>query len=60
MDLLFKVLKKKLDLTISSIEKELKTAVDKKLISINHEMIKPTVLGQRFLNDLLGIFFKVE
>jgi putative oxygen-independent coproporphyrinogen III oxidase len=48
----------KTGLTISSIEKELKTAVDKKLISINHEMIKPTVLGQRFLNDLLGIFLK--
>jgi oxygen-independent coproporphyrinogen-3 oxidase len=48
----------KTGLTISSIEKELKTALDKKLININHEMIKPTVLGQRFLNDLLGIFLK--
>ena len=48
----------KTGLMISSIEKELKTAADKKLISINNEMIKPTVLGQRFLNDLLGIFLK--
>ena len=48
----------KTGLFISSIDKELKTALDKKLISINHEMIKPTVLGQRFLNDLLGIFLK--
>ncbi|MEY2929093.1 MAG: putative oxidoreductase [Pseudomonadota bacterium] len=35
----------KTGLIISSIDKELK-------------MIKPTVLGQRFLNDLLGIFLK--
>ena len=48
----------KTGLIISSIEKELKTAADKKLISINQDMIKPTVLGQRFLNDLLGIFLK--
>jgi oxygen-independent coproporphyrinogen-3 oxidase len=48
----------KTGLNISDIGKELKDAVDKKLISIDHEMIKPTLLGQRFLNDLLGIFLK--
>jgi len=48
----------KTGLIISSIDKELKTAIDKKLISIDHEVIKPTVLGQQFLNDLLGIFLK--
>jgi len=48
----------KTGLNISSIDKELKTALDKKLISMNHEMIKPTLLGQRFLNDLLSIFLK--
>jgi oxygen-independent coproporphyrinogen-3 oxidase len=48
----------KTGLNISDIGKELKAAVDKKLISMDHEMIKPTLLGQRFLNDLLGIFLK--
>jgi oxygen-independent coproporphyrinogen-3 oxidase len=48
----------KTGLNISDIGKELKDAVDKKLISIDHEMIKPTLLGQRFLNDLLSIFLK--
>jgi oxygen-independent coproporphyrinogen-3 oxidase len=48
----------KTGLNISSINKELKTAIDKKLITKDHEMIKPTLLGQRFLNDLLSIFLK--
>ena len=48
----------KTGLNISAIDKELKTAIDKKLITMNHEMIKPTLLGQRFLNDLLSIFLK--
>ena len=33
-------------------------ATNKKLISIDDEIIKPTLLGQRFLNDLLSIFLK--
>jgi len=45
-------------LNISAIDKELKAAIDKKLITMDHEMIKPTLLGQRFLNDLLSIFLK--
>jgi oxygen-independent coproporphyrinogen-3 oxidase len=48
----------KTGLNISVINNELKTATDKKLISMNHEIIKPTLLGQRFLNDLLSIFLK--
>jgi oxygen-independent coproporphyrinogen-3 oxidase len=48
----------KTGLNISTIDKELKTAIDKKLITMDHEMIKPTLLGQRFLNDLLSIFLK--
>ena len=48
----------KTGLNISAIDKELKAAIDKKLIAMDHEMIKPTLLGQRFLNDLLSIFLK--
>ncbi|QDD10281.1 radical SAM family heme chaperone HemW [Candidatus Methylopumilus planktonicus] len=48
----------KTGLYISAIDKELKAAIDKKLITMDHEMIKPTLLGQRFLNDLLSIFLK--
>ncbi len=48
----------KTGLNISAIDKELKAALDKKLITMDHEVIKPTLLGQRFLNDLLGIFLK--
>jgi oxygen-independent coproporphyrinogen-3 oxidase len=48
----------KTGLNIRAIDKELKAAIDKKLISMNHEMVKPTLLGQRFLNDLLSIFLK--
>ncbi|QDC79652.1 radical SAM family heme chaperone HemW [Candidatus Methylopumilus universalis] len=48
----------KTGLNISSINKELKIAIDRKLITMDHEKIKPTLLGQRFLNDLLSIFLK--
>ena len=48
----------KTGLNISAIDKELKAAIDIKLITMDHEMIKPTLLGQRFLNDLLSIFLK--
>jgi oxygen-independent coproporphyrinogen-3 oxidase len=48
----------KTGLSISTIDKELKTALNKKLISMDQEIIKPTLLGQRFLNDLLSIFLK--
>ena len=48
----------KTGLNISAINNELKIATNKKLISIDDEIIKPTLLGQRFLNDLLSIFLK--
>jgi oxygen-independent coproporphyrinogen-3 oxidase len=48
----------KTGLNISAIDNELKIATNKKLISIDDEIIKPTLLGQRFLNDLLSIFLK--
>jgi oxygen-independent coproporphyrinogen-3 oxidase len=48
----------KTGLNISAIDNELKIAINKKLISIDDEIIKPTLLGQRFLNDLLSIFLK--
>ncbi len=48
----------KTGLNISTIDKELKTAINKKLISMDQTIIKPTLLGQRFLNDLLSIFLK--
>jgi oxygen-independent coproporphyrinogen-3 oxidase len=48
----------KTGLSISVINNELKTAIDKKLIIANHDNIQPTLLGQRFLNELLSIFLK--
>lgn len=43
-------------LPITTIEKALKTARDKGLIEIENRLIKPTLLGQRFLNELLQLF----
>ncbi|CAG0976011.1 Heme chaperone HemW [Methylophilaceae bacterium] len=43
-------------LAISKIEPALKIAKDKGLIEIENNAIKPTLLGQRFLNELLQIF----
>ena len=43
-------------LQISSAEKGLSEAEERKLIERDHKRIKPTALGRRFLNDLLGIF----
>jgi putative oxygen-independent coproporphyrinogen III oxidase len=43
-------------LTISKIENTLRTAKEKKLIEIDKNTIKPTPLGQRFLNELLEMF----
>lgn len=44
-------------LEISVIEKQLQQAEQRKLISVQHGMIKPTVMGRRFLNDLQVLFF---
>ena len=46
------------NLPISIIDKELSLAKDKKLIIQKNGRIKPTNLGQSFLNELLQIFLK--
>ena len=46
------------NLPISVIDKELSLAKDKKLIVQKNGRIKPTDLGQSFLNELLQIFLK--
>ncbi|MDZ4097244.1 MAG: radical SAM family heme chaperone HemW [Methylophilaceae bacterium] len=45
-------------LPIQHIEKTLKTAKEKALIEVDQNIIKPTVMGQRFLNELLQLFLK--
>ena len=45
-------------LPIQHIEKTIKTAKEKALIEINQNIIKPTIMGQRFLNELLQLFLK--
>ena len=49
---------KRTNLPISIIDKELSLAKDKKLIIQKNGRIKPTDLGQSFLNELLQIFLK--
>ena len=46
------------NLPIKEIEKELSTAKNKKLIKEINGRIKPTILGQKFLNELLQIFLR--
>jgi putative oxygen-independent coproporphyrinogen III oxidase len=43
-------------LPLSSIRRELEQAEQRGLLFRDHQRIAPTQLGQRFLNDLLGIF----
>jgi len=43
-------------LTLNAIEKQLNAAEAKGLLARDHQLIKPTQLGQRFLNDLQQIF----
>lgn len=47
-------------LLLNTIEKELREAEQKGLLYRDHELIKPTSLGKRFLNDLQQIFLKAE
>ena len=44
-------------LEIGTIEKQLEQAEQQKFISVQGGMIKPTVMGKRFLNDLQVLFF---
>lgn len=43
-------------LSFSVIDSRIKMAIQKKLLEDNAEKIKPTELGERFLNDLVGSF----
>ena len=45
-------------LPISEIKKELSVAKEKRLITEINGRIKPTILGQRYLNELLQIFLR--
>jgi oxygen-independent coproporphyrinogen-3 oxidase len=46
--------------SLLSIQNELLEAERRGLISRDHQRIAPTLLGQRFLNDLLGVFLTAE
>lgn len=43
-------------LPLASQQKALNTAIEKDLLEITAQHIRPTVLGQRFLNELLALF----
>ena len=45
-------------ISLDQIKKELDEAKDKKLLVETSDMIKPTILGQQFLNELLQIFMR--
>ena len=45
-------------LSINAIEKSLDQAEARGLLYRDHKIIKPTALGQRFLNDLQQMFLK--
>lgn len=47
-------------LLLSSLEQPLITAEKKGLIERDHKMIRPTILGRRFLNDLQQLFLDNE
>lgn len=47
-------------LLLSSLEKPLIIAEKKGLIDRDHKMIRPTILGRRFLNDLQQLFLENE
>jgi len=46
------------NLPLISIRRELEEAERRGLLMIDHQRIAPTQMGQRFLNDLLGIFIR--
>jgi putative oxygen-independent coproporphyrinogen III oxidase len=52
----FQLFEERTGLSITKIEKPLKEALAKRLIHIENEVIIPTELGKRFLNDLMAIF----
>lgn len=46
------------NIELQEIEDELNIAQDKGHIEVTNDMIKPTLQGQNYLNDLLQIFLK--
>ena len=47
-------------LPLSIVEKTLNEAEAKGLLAVDNALIRPTALGQRFLNDLTGLFLPVK
>lgn len=47
-------------LPLTAVEKTLRQAKTKGLLTVDDAMIRPTALGQRFLNDLTALFLPVE
>ena len=45
-------------LSLNSINSEIKLCLEKGLLELNNGRIRPTMLGQNFLNDLLQIFLR--
>ncbi len=52
------LLQQRTGLTLAQIEKPLNIARKKGLLEVHPEYIKPTLLGQRFLNELLQLFLE--
>ena len=51
-----KLFEQRTGLPLPGIEKELDQAVERGLLELSDELIRPTAIGSRFLNELLGIF----
>ena len=54
----FNLFEQRTGLPIKSIDNEIKLSIEKGLLEINNGRIKPTLLGQNFLNDLIQIFLR--
>ena len=54
----FNLFEQRTGLSIKSIDNEIKLSIEKGLLEINNGRIKPTLLGQNFLNDLIQIFLR--
>ena len=54
----FNLFEQRTGLSIKYIDNEIKLSIEKGLLEINNDRIKPTLLGQNFLNDLIQIFLR--
>ena len=54
----FNLFEQRTGLSIKYIDNEIKLSIEKGLLEINNGRIKPTLLGQNFLNDLIQIFLR--